>query len=76
MDYCYDEQFYDLSCTLNSIDTKLQKIMELMMDKQIREIEKTNKKEGKQLKNLEKLDKKRDPYCEAGKKMMKDKKKK
>jgi len=50
------------------------------MDKQIRKIERTvkkdNKKEEKQLKSLEKADKKRDKECEYGEKMMKKKKKK
>jgi hypothetical protein len=45
------------------------------MDKEIREIERTNKKAGKQLKKLEKADKKRDPACHLGEKMMKKKKK-
>lgn len=40
------------------------------MDKMIRKIENTNKKEGKDLKKLEKADKKRDKECEMGKKMM------
>lgn len=79
--YHYDERPYDyqlavLETILNSIDLRLQQLVELMMDKQIRKIEKDNKKVGQELKNLEKLDKKRDPYCEAGEKMMKDKKKK
>jgi hypothetical protein len=43
------------------------------VDKQIRKIEKQNKKEGDELKKLEKMDKKRDKYCEAGKKIMKKK---
>lgn len=46
------------------------------MDKQIRKIEKENKKEGKELKKLEVMDKKRDPVCDLGKEMMKKKKKK
>jgi hypothetical protein len=41
------------------------------MDKQIRKIEKENKKEGKDLKHLEKMDKKRDKFVDAGKKAMK-----
>ncbi len=45
------------------------------MDKQIRKIEKDEKKVGKGLKKLKKADKKRDPACEAGEKMMKKKKK-
>lgn len=40
------------------------------MDKQIRKIEKENKKESKQLKQLETMDKKRDKFVEAGKKAM------
>jgi len=43
------------------------------MDKKIKKIEKDTKKVGKELKSLEKMDKKRDPACEAGKKMMKKK---
>lgn len=45
------------------------------MDKQIRDIEKQNKKTATALKKLEKADKKRDPACDLGKKMMKKKKK-
>lgn len=49
------------------------------MDKQIRGIEKTIKKdtarEEKKLKKLEKADKKRDKVCDYGEKMMKKKKK-
>ncbi|HXT83160.1 MAG TPA: hypothetical protein VN704_02340 [Verrucomicrobiae bacterium] len=41
------------------------------MDKQIRKIERENKKEGKDLKHLEKMDKKRDKFVDAGKKAMK-----
>lgn len=41
------------------------------MDKQIRKIEKENKKEGKDLKHLEQMDKKRDKYVEKGKERMK-----
>lgn len=43
------------------------------MDKQIRKIEKENKKEGKDLKKLESMDKKRDKVCDYGAKMMKKK---
>lgn len=43
------------------------------MDKQIRKIEKENKKEGKDLKKLEVADKKRDKLVEKGKKAMKGK---
>jgi len=43
------------------------------MDKKIKKIENDTKKVGKELKSLEKMDKKRDPACEAGKKMMKKK---
>lgn len=50
------------------------------MDKQIRDIEKTVKKdaskEGKKLKHLEAEDKKRDKVCDLGEKTMKAKKKK
>jgi hypothetical protein len=46
------------------------------MDKQIRKIEKENKKEGKDLKKLEHMDKKRDAVCKMGEKAMKMKKKK
>lgn len=46
------------------------------MDKQIRKIEKETKKVSKDLKSLERMDKKRDPYCEAGEKLVKKKKKK
>lgn len=46
------------------------------MDKKIRKIEKGVKKSESELKQLERMDKKRDPVCEAGKKMMKKKKKK
>lgn len=45
------------------------------MDKQIRAIERTNKKEGTALKKLESADKKRDKVCDYGAKMMKKKKK-
>jgi len=47
----------------------------IIMDKQIRKIEKENKKEGKSLKSLEKMDKKRDKVCKLGKKEMMKKKK-
>lgn len=40
------------------------------MDKQIRKIEKENRKEGKDLKHLEKMDKKRDKVCAMGEKEM------
>jgi len=43
------------------------------MDKQIRKIEKETKRVGKDLKHLEKADKKRDKFCDYGKKMMKRK---
>ena len=43
------------------------------MDKQIRKIEKENRKEGKDLKKLEHMDKKRDKVCAMGEKMMKKK---
>lgn len=49
---------------------------EIKVDKQIRKIEKENKKEGKALKDLEKADKKRDKVCEYGEKMMKKKERK
>lgn len=44
------------------------------MDKQIKKLKAENKKEGKGLASLAKADKKRDPECEAGKKMMKQEK--
>jgi hypothetical protein len=44
------------------------------MDKQIKKIEKENKKEGKDLKKLMNMDKKRDKVCDYGEKMMKKKK--
>lgn len=44
------------------------------MDKQIRKIEKQEKKVAHSLKSLEKADKKRDKVCEMGKKAMKKKK--
>lgn len=50
------------------------------MDKKIRTIQATvkkdAKKEGKELKTLEKLDKKRDKVCDLGERTMKAKKKK
>ena len=46
-----------------------------IMDKQIRKIEKENKKEGKDLKKLEKMDKKQDKKMEKCDKMMDRKKK-
>lgn len=52
-----------------------QLIQERIMDKQIRKIEKENKKEGKSLKKLEKMDKKRDKACDIGEKLMHKKKK-
>lgn len=45
------------------------------MDKQIRKIKKSVKKEEKDLTHLEKEDKKRDKVCDYGKEMMKKKKK-
>jgi hypothetical protein len=68
-EYYYDGQFDGLSTLLYSIDKKLEKLVELEVDKQIRKIEKETKKVGKDLKTLEKMDKKRDPACERGKKM-------
>ena len=47
-----------------------------LMDKQIRKLEKEEKKVGKGLKSLEKADKKRDKVCKAGEMAMKKKKKK
>jgi hypothetical protein len=44
------------------------------MDKEIRKIEKQNKREGQALKKLEQEDKKRDKVCDMGKKMMKKRK--
>jgi hypothetical protein len=46
------------------------------MDAKIRKLEKMNSKEGKGLKELEKMDKKRDKFVDAGKKVLKAKKKK
>lgn len=43
------------------------------MDKKIRAIEKTNRKEGKQLKSLEKMDKKNDKIVDKAKSKMKGK---
>lgn len=51
------------------------KVIEIM-DKEIRKIEKENKKEGKDLKKLEHMDKKRDKVCAMGEKAMKMKHKK
>lgn len=48
---------------------------QVKMDKQIRKLEKEEKKVGKGLKELEKADKKRDKVCDYGEKMMKQKKK-
>lgn len=45
------------------------------MDKLIRKIEKKVKSTASSLKKLEKEDKKRDPYCDMGKAMVKKKKK-
>lgn len=45
------------------------------MDKTIRKIKKTAKKEVKDLGTLEKMDKKRDKACAMGEKMMHKKKK-
>lgn len=45
------------------------------MDKQIRSIEKQNKKTATALKKLEQADKKRDPACDLGKMLIKKKKK-
>ena len=41
------------------------------MDKEIRDIQRLNKKEGKKLKSLEKADKSRDKICDYGAKMLK-----
>lgn len=43
------------------------------MDKQIKKIQKMEKKEAKALSSLVKADKKRDKACDYGKKMMKKK---
>jgi len=62
----------------SSIDRASQAKKVWQMDKQIRNIEKTikkdTKKEEKELKTLEKADKKRDKVCDYGQKMMKKKK--
>lgn len=44
------------------------------MDREIRKIKKTAKKEVKDLGKLEMMDKKRDKACDMGEKMMKKKK--
>lgn len=72
--------FYDsldeLASWLSSIDDKLDKLIEVTMDKQIKKIQKGTEKLAKQESALLKEDKKRDKVCDAGEKMMKDKKKK
>lgn len=80
MDYCYDDQFSELSAilldiyeSLKSIEMNFKKRMEIEMDKEIRKIERENRKQGQDLKKLEKMDKKRDPACERGEKMGKKK---
>ena len=72
--------FYDsldeLSSWLSCIDDKLDKLIEVIMDKQIKKIQKGTEKLVKEESKLLKEDKKRDKVCDAGEKMMKDKKKK
>ncbi len=72
--------FYDsldeLASWLSSIDDKLDKLIEVTMDKQIKKIQKGTEKLVKEESKLLKEDKKRDKVCAAGEKMMKDKKKK
>lgn len=46
------------------------------MDKKIKHIEKETKRVGKDLKNLEQADKKRDKFCDLGKKVMKEERRK
>lgn len=69
---CFDE----LGPWLSSIDDKLDKFIEVMMDKQIKKIQKGTEKLAKEEGKLLKEDKKRDKVCDYGEKMMKDKKKK
>ena len=62
---------------LMGIKTNKQQLEKLgkKMDKKINKIQKEVENTGKELKTLKKMDKKRDPACEAGKKMMKKTKK-
>lgn len=61
---------------LNECYEQLLHLESLIMDKEIRKIEKGVKKTGKELKVLKKKDVKRDPACEYGEKMMKKRRKK
>jgi len=69
---CFDE----LASWLISIDDKIDKLTEVMMDKQIKKIKQGTEKLVKQEGALLKEDQKRDKVCDAGEKLMKDKKKK
>lgn len=75
-DYCYDANFNELASWLCSIDDKLDKLIEVLMDKQIKKIQKGTEKLAKEESKLLKEDKKRDKVCDYGERMMKDKKKK
>lgn len=74
--YCYYNCFDELASWLSSIDDKLDKLIEVTVDKQIKKIQKGTEKLVKEEKKLLTEDKKRDKVCDYGEKMMKDKKKK
>jgi len=69
---CFDE----LASWLSSIDDKLDKLIQVTMDKQIKKLQKNTEKLVKEESKLLKEDKKRDKVCDAGEKLLKDKKKK
>lgn len=71
--YCYDEQFRDIQWVLESIDDRLAQLVEMEMDKKIKQIQKDTKKLEKEEGALLKADKKRDKFVEAGKKALKNK---
>lgn len=67
--------FYEVCAWLSGIDDRLEQLIEVMMDKKIKELQKGTKKLAKQESELLKADKKRDKACDMGEKMMKGKKK-
>lgn len=71
--YCYDYQFDCLAGLLADIDEKLGQILEIEMDKKIKQLQKDTKKVEKEEASLLKADKKRDKFVDAGKKALKKK---
>lgn len=72
--YCYEYHYDELTLILVSIEEKLEKLLEIEIDKKIRQLEKDTKKLIKKEGSLLKEDQKRDKVCDLGKKMLKKKK--